>query len=730
MAQVDYLAILAEAWQQHLAPREADAPTVVSTFAGCGGSSLGYSMAGYRELLAVEWDDNAVQTFKLNFPGVPVYHGDIAKLSVGQCLSMTGLEPGQLDVLDGSPPCFPAGTTITTRVGKVPIEQVTEGMNALTHMGHYQPVLKTMRRSYSGNVYTIQVKYGRKPIVCTAEHPIFARRRVTLKRDCRGRKNSSRYKAYLEPEWIAAKDLNPGDVVCEPHIKEDIALEIPAVIEKQRINLTGVSGTDKAKMQLRERPCNVEWTNPAMAWMLGFYLAEGHTRGHNPTLTKNGPCRREVTFSVADKEAVDIAERLVSLGFHPIVQQHSQGSSRITVTSLDLWALVQVMCKGASSKFIPDAFCVQSREWQVAFLDGYFTGDGCIRLNGKSQTSTLRKATTVSWEIAIGIARMVASVFNLVAGIEVLYPAGFSKIQGRDVTIKEAYSVGYRLSTSDRVRPGFVDEYGAWLPIAGIESESVTGLDVYNLEVAEDHSYTAEGIAVHNCQGFSTAGKREMDDPRNQLFREYVRLLQGLQPKVFVMENVSGMVKGKMKLVFAEILRELKASGYNVSCRLLNAMYFHVPQSRERLIFIGVREDLGIEPSHPKAEGKPIDVRGAFEGIVGDGDCPGMSEQYQKYWRQAGHGGVVGKQETHRRLLWNRPSYVLQKAAGYGGVYHPDKPRPLSTQERKRIGSFPDEFRFTGWNAAIERIGNSVPPLMMRAIARHVRQEILRRISV
>jgi DNA (cytosine-5)-methyltransferase 1 len=94
------------------------------------------------------------------------------------------------------------------------------------------------------------------------------------------------------------------------------------------------------------------------------------------------------------------------------------------------------------------------------------------------------------------------------------------------------------------------------------------------------------------CQGFSTAGKRKMDDGRNQLFREYVRLLRGLKPKIFVMENVSGMVKGKMKLIFAEIMRELKASGYHVSARLMNAMYFGVPQSRERMIFIGVRDDL------------------------------------------------------------------------------------------------------------------------------------------
>ena len=80
-------------------------PTVISTFAGCGGSSLGYQMAGYRELLAVEWDDNAVETFRLNFPDVPVYHGDIAALSVEECLSLAGLKSGELDVFDGSPPC-------------------------------------------------------------------------------------------------------------------------------------------------------------------------------------------------------------------------------------------------------------------------------------------------------------------------------------------------------------------------------------------------------------------------------------------------------------------------------------------------------------------------------------------------------------------------------------------------------------------------------------------------
>ena len=91
----DYPAHLEACWQEHLKPREPDAPTVISLFAGCGGSSLGYSMAGYRELLAVEWDEHAVETFKLNFPDVPVWQGDIADLSVEECLRITGLQAGR-----------------------------------------------------------------------------------------------------------------------------------------------------------------------------------------------------------------------------------------------------------------------------------------------------------------------------------------------------------------------------------------------------------------------------------------------------------------------------------------------------------------------------------------------------------------------------------------------------------------------------------------------------------
>lgn len=226
------------------------------------------------------------------------------------------------------------------------------------------------------------------------------------------------------------------------------------------------------------------------------------------------------------------------------------------------------------------------------------------------------------------------------------------------------------------------------------------------------------------CQGFSTAGKRDFADDRNQLFREYVRLLRGLQPKVFVMENVSGMVKGKMKLIFAEILRELKASGYQVSARLLNAMYFNVPQSRERMIFIGVRNDLGIPPSHPAAESVPVPVGEAWGGH----DARWIGVKQDRLTSDTSAAYHAGRK---RRFSMADTAYAITKDGAFGCrrsdiVVMDNSERPVTKKELSRLASYPDSFKFIGdHEKQWARIGNSVPPLFMRSIARHIRTAIL-----
>lgn len=220
------------------------------------------------------------------------------------------------------------------------------------------------------------------------------------------------------------------------------------------------------------------------------------------------------------------------------------------------------------------------------------------------------------------------------------------------------------------------------------------------------------------CQGFSTAGKRKMGDERNQLYGEFVRLLCGLRPRAFVMENVAGLVKGRMKLVFADITRALKEAGYETSCRLLNTAYFQVPQSRERLIWVGIRKDLVKRPTHPRAACCLISIRKALAGVVPDRFryCTGKT---LAHWKRARVGGSATRFFARKKLDPLVPSNTQGAARPH---YHWSEPREMALNERAILQSLPLQFRFVGsYDAVGRQIGNSVPPLFMRAIALHLR---------
>ena len=228
------------------------------------------------------------------------------------------------------------------------------------------------------------------------------------------------------------------------------------------------------------------------------------------------------------------------------------------------------------------------------------------------------------------------------------------------------------------------------------------------------------------CQGFSTAGKRQVNDPRNSLFKEYVRLIEGLQPKVFVMENVSGMIKGPMKGIFIEILTILKGLGYNVKCKLMNAKYYEVPQSRERLIFIGVRNDLNKEPVYPIPSTKLITVKEAWQGLPPQGfiDVVPKLKQGEKVSKY-----IPNKHHQTIRIRENKPCPTLTKVMGgigFGSLIHPIENRVLSIDEMKRCSTFPDDFKFMGkYQEQKARIGNAVMPKFMYHIAMTIKEKIL-----
>jgi len=239
------------------------------------------------------------------------------------------------------------------------------------------------------------------------------------------------------------------------------------------------------------------------------------------------------------------------------------------------------------------------------------------------------------------------------------------------------------------------------------------------------------------CQGFSTAGRRKWGDPRSSLFKEYARLLNELQPKVFVMENVTGMVKGVMKQAYLQIVKTFRECGYTVNGQVLNAMHYNVAQSRSRVIIIGVRNDLGISPSHPKPQTLPISVRTAWKGMEKQ-EAPPLSNFIKDIVPKMRQGqcaddisGKGGFQTV--RIYWDKPCPVITKleaGIGFGMLIHPEENRVLSIDEMKVVTSFPDKFQFIGKYVTVKaRIGNCVPPNLMRAIAEHIKNNILTQID-
>lgn len=273
------------------------------------------------------------------------------------------------------------------------------------------------------------------------------------------------------------------------------------------------------------------------------------------------------------------------------------------------------------------------------------------------------------------------------------------------------------------------------------------------------------------CQGFSTVGKRDEEDPRNLLFKEYVRIVDEVSPKCFVMENVVGITNMNGGDIYKNIFNLFEEIGYKLECRILNAVDYGVPQNRERAIFIGTR--LNVKLKYPEKTHSDSDARLKPYMTLGDaiGDLPNIKSQekserydkpeknnYQKLMREGVEKLSLHSCGKHSDKLLEMMNYIkegssvwesedipiqLKPTSGYGNTYarldskvpgmtitrnfncisssrciHPKSNRGLTAREAARIQSFPDKYQFLGNKSEIAlQIGNAVPPLLAENIA-------------
>lgn len=319
----------------------------------------------------------------------------------------------------------------------------------------------------------------------------------------------------------------------------------------------------------------------------------------------------------------------------------------------------------------------------------------------------------------------------------------------------------------------------------------VTPDSIYN-DIHEAFNLDLEDIDIMvggpPCQGFSIIGQRNIDDPRNRLFREFLRLVQQIRPKAFIMENVFGLLSMENGRVKDEIIEAFTAAGYHIAePRVLTAADFGVPQIRKRVFFLGIRNDLSNVPlQYPVATHANRNQRNELNGItpyitVGDAlsDLPETvvestgndagehvnyisppRNQYQQLMRgeedtafnhhtkrlldtrmeritrlTEGATKVTlpqefqagGHENKYRRLSSREPSPTLtaHMSKDLSDFIHPNYNRPITVREAARLQSFPDSYIFVGSEfQQLKQIGNAVPPLLGAAVARAVIQQL------
>ena len=297
-------------------------------------------------------------------------------------------------------------------------------------------------------------------------------------------------------------------------------------------------------------------------------------------------------------------------------------------------------------------------------------------------------------------------------------------------------------------------------------------LDAAGIEVGEvdilDGSPPCSAFSVAGKLSQSTGGKHsdgwgqtkkysdgKMVENIEDLFFEFLRVADEIRPKVIIAENVAGLTIGEAKQYFNKIQNTFDQIGYDVCAKVLDSRYFGVSQTRTRVFFIGVRNDvtskvgltfMNIGSVFPENFDYVVPLEDALTGLEYDKEEVDMlTERFlgTKYWQDTGakmptfpdrvlNGDDFNERGSHfnlKRVSLKQPAPTIT-AMGSGitnaGSFHWSEPRKLTIGELMRIQSLPDDFVLTGkWNQRAERIGRMVPPLMLKALASSVYEKVI-----
>lgn len=340
--------------------------------------------------------------------------------------------------------------------------------------------------------------------------------------------------SYLQPQWIKVKDLKEKD--------DYVGVNIPTKEEN--------------KYDLDKETC----------WLLGRYVANGYIE-HNKD-------QYNIIYSIKNTEINDFKEHLKK---YQILTQMYRYKYKAIINSKELVEFIEKMKFGETKRnkdipmFILDLPISLARE----FIEGYLSGTG-------SYSNFVYRISSVNQNLLMKLQLLIAKVYNTSINIK---------------QSKPIYVIAYKTNIHALQTICDLNNNIMWYPVKEVVNTNKLET-VYNLEVEEDNSYTANNFIVHNCQDISIAGKQHgviQGETRSGLYYEGLRILQEKKPKISIIENVKNLLSDRFKQTFNSICRDLEKQGYNTYFKILNAKNYNVPQNRERVFIVAIRKDIDNE---------------------------------------------------------------------------------------------------------------------------------------
>lgn len=302
----------------------------------------------------------------------------------------------------------------------------------------------------------------------------------------------------------------------------------------------------------------------------------------------------------------------------------------------------------------------------------------------------------------------------------------FSGAGGMDLGFKNA---GFKIIWANDIDPDCVSTYRK-----NIGSEIILG----NIEKIDFNSIPQADVVIGGfpCQGFSIANvNRVVNDERNILYRYFVKIIAETQPKFFVAENVKGLLSIGRGSVFEKVLSDFSSAGYKCQHALLNASRYGVPQSRERVFILGMRDDLNIEVDFPPKPNYFEKPRSNQKKTISVGEALASIPEPDSNHQLKNHICTKFKLKfngylCNRKIDPKKPCpTITARGDNKGGAMilpHPNNHRRMSCRELAIIQSFPLDFEFSGSMTSVYRqIANAVPPLMSKAVAEVIKHSLI-----